>query len=222
MPIENFNLLVALLFSMLLFLFGVLLWFVQHINSVRRMPLLLRERYRLFSIRDELRRLYVSVQCKMIGGTEFHDEDFTEMETRINNAINVLPLLSRRFTYLYMEGPEMEQLIKEGENIRKNLLERYDATPIGKALKGIDERISDILYSAFCLNSPIYVTIHCVVGYWRRLSCQTDYQEWREREMSKILQQLMDIPVSVVDLVHSNLSVNSSRLLTDWSRMPEA
>jgi hypothetical protein len=220
MPIENFSVFIVLSFS--IFLFSIFLWLVQYVAFVYRAPLLLRGRFRLFRLRDELRRLYLSVQCREIEGVEFHDGDFTEIETRINNAINVLPLLSRRFIYLYMEGPEMRRFIEENEKARQNLLERYANTPIGEALKEIDEQISDILYCVFCLNSPIYVIVHYIAGLWKRLRCRTDYQVWREREVSRILQLLMDIPIPVVDLANSRFSVNSSRLLSDWSKMPEA
>jgi len=202
---------VILSFSILLF--AIFLWFVHCIISLYRIPSLLRGRYRLFRLRDELRRLYILVQCQELGSTEFHDEDFIEIETRINNAVNILPLLSRRFIYLYMEGPKMKRFIEEKEKVRQNLLERYTDTPIGKSLAEIDGQISDTLYDAFCLNSPIYVAYCYIIYRWRSM----DYQTWREVLPTP---QLLSIEQPIADLTHARLLVGCSRLLANWSKVP--
>jgi hypothetical protein len=198
MTIENIIIVALLSLSMLLL--AIFLGTIQCIVSVCSKPQLLQCRYRLFSLRDELRRLYISAQHPQTEGVKFCDSDFEEIQSRINNAINVLPLLSRRFVYLYMEGPEMKRLIKEKEATRKQILTKYMNTPIGEPLQQIDNRLGDILFRAFCLNSPIYVSL-------RR--CLPGYMQWRE-----------SLPVSQSTPIVAVSDATFSRLLANWSKVP--
>ena len=206
--------------------FSVFLWLTHHVISMHRVPALLRGRYQLFRQRDKLRRLYISVQCKEIEDIEFRDEDFTAMESRINNAINVLPLVSARFVYLYMEGKEMQEHIERKESIRRGILKRYATTPIGKPLEEIDEQMSCVLYSAYCWNFPIYGIYHYVADYWRWLCCQVTYKDLPKQMIPHLqLQQLLSIDIPIGDLVSTRSPVlvnNSIHLLAKWSRMPES
>jgi len=204
MHIEFFNIFVVA--SFMLLLFSAILWLVQIAVSLYREPLLLQGRYGLFRLRDELRSLYIRVQRGTIKETKFCDADFKELESRINNAINVLPLLSKRFIYLYLEGDEIQRRIEEKENIRKQILEKYRTTSIGCDIETIDKQMGDILYASFCLNSPVYVAIHYLAFRWQ----SSDYKAWHSSL------KIPQIPAIEVPFADAGLV----RTLTRWNKVP--
>ena len=149
----------------------------QRITEMVLSPVLLSYRYKLFSLRDDLRWLYLHSQHKEGEGVEFCEDDFQKIESRINCAIGQLPILSWRFIYIYIRAPEVVQLINNEKYIRKHIFQKYANTPVGEELKRIDEQVTDALFKAFCLNSPIYVACHYIAFRWR----SQDYLTWREQ-----------------------------------------
>ena len=149
----------------------------QRITSMVLSPVLLSYRYKLFSLRDDLRWLYIHSQHKEIEGVEFCEADFHVIESRINGAVGNLPILSWWFIGAYMQVPEFIQLINIEKYTRKRILQKYANTPVGEELKRIDEQVTDTLFKTFCLNSPIYVACHYAAFRWR----SQDYLTWREQ-----------------------------------------
>jgi hypothetical protein len=120
--------------------------------------------YRLESLQDKLFRLYIQSADCPDSVDHFARSDFKAIFKRISKTIHVIPYIAWLPVFLQRENKEIEQLASEWNQTWKEILQRYEGTPLKEELVEIDETMKTYLLSAYCWNSPINTAWRWLIG----------------------------------------------------------